>query len=128
MATNKEILERAYASFAKGDIPGALDAFADNIQWTEPEGYPLGGTYIGHQGVVDGVFMRLGEVGNDFAVAPEQFVADGDTVVMLGKLTWNRKSSGEPAAVKTAHVWTFNRGKAVTFQQHVNTLKVRELN
>ena len=44
MATNKEIIEDAYASFAKGDIPGALGAFADDIQWTEPDGYALAGT------------------------------------------------------------------------------------
>jgi hypothetical protein len=25
------------------------------------------------------------------------------------------------------HVWTMNGGKAVAFQQHVDTLKVREL-
>ena len=33
----------------------------------------------------------------------------------------------EPAAVKMVHVWTMNGGKAVAFQQHVDTLKVREL-
>jgi hypothetical protein len=31
--------------------------------------------------VLEGVFMRLGEIGDDFAVVPEQFVADGETVV-----------------------------------------------
>jgi len=110
-----------------GDIPAALGAFADDIQWTEPDGHPLAGTYVGPQGVLEGVFMRLGEIGNDFAVVPEQLVADGDTVVALGKTTWNRKSSGEPATVKMAHVWTFNGGKAVTFQQHIDTGRVREL-
>ena len=52
---------------------------------------------------------------------------DGDTVVALGSYTWKHKSSGEPAAVKMVHVWTMNGGKAVAFQQHVDTLKVREL-
>jgi ketosteroid isomerase-like protein len=49
------------------------------------------------------------------------------TVVALGSYTWKHKSSGEPAAVKMVHVWTMNGGKAVAFQQHVDTLKVREL-
>ena len=127
MATNKEIIERAYASFAKGDIPAALGAFADDIQWTEPDGYPLAGTYVGPQGVLEGVFMRLGEVGDHFAVAPEQFVADGDTVVALGNISWKHKDTGAPASVKTAHVWTFRDGKATTFQQHTDTARVREL-
>ena len=38
MATNKEIIERAYVSFGKGDIPAALGAFADDIEWTAPRG------------------------------------------------------------------------------------------
>ena len=37
MATNKEIIENAYASFAKGDVPAALAAMADDIKWTEAD-------------------------------------------------------------------------------------------
>ena len=127
MATNREIIEGAYANFAQGDIPAALGAFADDIQWTEPDGHPLAGTYVGHQAVVDGVFMRLGEIGDEFAVVPDQYVADRDTVVALGHLSWKHKSTGEAASVKTAHVWTFERGKATTFEQLIDTVKVREL-
>jgi ketosteroid isomerase-like protein len=127
MATNKEIIENAYASFAAGDIPAALGAMADDIQWTEADGFPLAGTYVGPQAVLEEVFMRLGEVGDDFSVQPEQFVADGDTVVALGNYSWKHKSSAEPAVVKMVHVWTLNGGKAVAFQQHVDTLRVREL-
>jgi len=71
--------------------------------------------------------MRLGEIGDDFAVVPERFVADGDMVVALGSYRWKRKNSGEPARVKMVHVWTMDGGKAVAFQQHVDTLRVREL-
>ena len=127
MATNREIIEGAYANFAQGDVPAALGAFAEDIRWTEPEGHPLGGTYVGHQAVVDGVFMRLGEIGDEFAVVPEQFVADRDTVVALGHLAWKHKSTGAPASVKMAHVWTFERGKATSFEQLIDTVKVREL-
>ena len=127
MATNKEIVERAYASFAQGDVPAALAAMSDDIQWDEADGFPLAGTYVGPQAVLENVLMRLGEIGDGFTVVPEQFVADGDTVVALGTYTWKRKSSGEPAVVKMAHVWTMNGGKATAFQQHVDTVRVREL-
>ena len=125
--TNKDIIEQAYASFAAGDVPAALAAFAEDIEWTEPDGYPIAGTYVGRQRVLEGVFMRLGEIGDHFAVVPEQFVADGDTVVALGHLGWKHKRTGAPTSVKTAHVWTFRDGKAATFQQHIDTVKVREL-
>ena len=127
MATNKEIVENVYASFASGDVPAVLGVMADDIQWTEADGFPLTGTYVGPQAVLEGVFMRLGEIGDDFAVMPEQFVGDGDTVVALGNYQWKHKSSGESAVVKMAHVWTLDGGRLVAFQQHVDTLRVREL-
>ena len=127
MGTNKELIEGAYASFAKGDVPAALGVMDDDIHWTEADGFPLAGTYVGPQAVLEGVFMRLGEIGDDFAVMPEHFVADDDTFIALGSYGWKNKASGEPAVVKMVHVWTMNGGKAVAFQQHVDTLRVREL-
>ena len=127
MATNKEIIENAYASFATGDVPAALGAMADDIEWTEADGFPLAGTYIGPQAVLEGVFMRLAEIGDDFAPVPELFVADGDTVVAIGNYRWTHKTTGAPAVVKMVHVWTLAGGKAVAFQQHTDTVKVREL-
>ncbi|MFM2079196.1 MAG: hypothetical protein RJA49_3086 [Actinomycetota bacterium] len=126
MATNKEIVEGVYASFVQGDVPAVMAAMDPSIVWTEAEGFPLAGTYVGPQAVLEGVFMRLGEVGDEFAVVPYQFVADGDTVVALGNYGWKRKSNGEPATVKMVHVWTVADGKLATFQQHVDTVKVRE--
>ena len=127
MATNKEIVEGVYASFAQGDVPAVLGAMADNIEWAEAEGFPLAGTYVGPQAVLEGVFMRLGEVGDEFAAVPDQIVAEGDTVVALGNYSWKHKNSGASAKVKMVHVWTVADGKLATFQQHVDTLMVREL-
>jgi ketosteroid isomerase-like protein len=127
MATNKEIVEGVYASFALGDVPAVLGAMDQNIQWAEADGFPLAGTYVGPQAVLEGVFMRLGEIGDEFAAVPEKIIAEGDTVVALGNYRWKNKSSGAPAEVKMVHVWTVAEGKLTTFQQHVDTVRVREL-
>jgi len=128
MPTNKEIVEAAYAGFAVGDVPSVLAVMDPKIEWTEAEGWPLyNGTFVGPQAIVDGVFMRLGEIGDNFSVNVSQLVADDDTVVALGTYTWNRKDSGEPAEVKMAHVWTLDDGRLVRFQQHVDTAKKRYL-
>ncbi len=92
MATNKELIEIAYASFATGDVPAVLGVMADDIQWVEADGFPLAGTYVGPQAVLEGVFMRLGEIGDHYAVVPDQFVADGETVVALGTYTWKHRA------------------------------------
>lgn len=127
MANNKELIENIYRSFAVGDVPAVLGAMTDDIQWTEADGFPLAGTYVGPQSVLEGVFMRLGEIGDQYTVMAEQHIAEGDTVVTLGSYTWKHKATGAPASVKLAHVWSIRNGKVAAFQQHVDTVKVREL-
>ena len=128
MATNKEIIESAYASFANGDIPGVLAVMDPKIEWTEAEGFPIySGTLVGPQAIVEGVFMRVGEIGDNFAVVPNQFIAEGDTVVTLGTYSWNHKATGEPAEVKMIHVWTLTNGKVTRYEQYVDTARVRDL-
>ncbi len=76
--------------------------------------------------MVDGVFMRLGEIGDDFTVTPTRFVAEDVTVVATGTYSWKHRSTGKPAEVQMAHVWTFRDGKVISMHQHVDTLKVQE--
>ena len=125
--SNKEIVQGIYDSFASGDVAAVTAAFANDIAWTEADGFPLAGTYIGAQAIVENVFMRLGEIGDNWGVVVDRFVADGDTVVADGKYTWNHKKSGDLCEVRMAHVWTLADGKVTSFLQHVDTVRVREL-
>ena len=124
--SNKEIVQGMYAGFAAGDIAAVTAAFADDISWTEADGFPLAGTYVGPQAVIENVFMRLGEFSDNWSVSIARYIADGDTVVADGKYTWNHKESGEPCEVRMAHIWTFEDGKAKTFLQHVDSKRVQE--
>jgi ketosteroid isomerase-like protein len=125
--TNKEIVQELYQNFAKGDVPSVIANFDDNITWTEADGFPLAGTYVGPQAVVENVFMRLSEFSDNWAVVVDRLIADGNTVVADGKYTWTHKVSGEPCEARMAHVWTLADGKATTFLQHVDSARVREL-
>ena len=125
--TNKAIIQGLYQSFASGDIQAVTAAFSDDIEWTEADGFPLAGTYIGPHSVVENVFMRLSEFSENWGVAINRYIADGDTVVADGKYTWNHKVTGEPCKVRMAHVWTLADGKVISSLQHVDTAKVREL-
>ena len=125
--TNKEIVQGLYQSFANGDVPGVTAAFDKDIAWTEADGFPLAGTYVGPQAVVENVFMRLSEFSDNWAVIVDRFIADGDTVVADGQYAWNHKETGEPCTVRMAHIWTLADGKVTCFLQHVDTAMVREL-
>ena len=125
--SNKEIIQSLYQSFASGDVEAVTALFADDIEWTEADGFPLAGTYTGPQAVVENVFMRLGEFSENWGVNVDRYVADGDTVVADGKYTWNHKETGAPCEVRMAHVWTLADGKVIAFLQHVDTAQVSEL-
>jgi uncharacterized protein len=54
---NVQIVKDAYAAFGRGDMPGLLALFAEDIEWITPgEALPLAGTYRGLAGVA--VFFR----------------------------------------------------------------------
>lgn len=124
--TNKEIIQGLYASFATGDVPAVLAAFADDIRWTEADGFPLAGTYIGPQAVLENVFMKLGDFSDNWGVEVIRLIAEDDTVIADGRYIWNHKETGAPCSVRMAHIWTLADGKATSFFQHVDSAKVLE--
>lgn len=123
--SNLDVIKGIYAAFASGDIPAVLGVLSPAIVWNEAENnLPLaqGNPYVGPQAVLEGVFMRLGEEFDGFAVVPERYIAEGDLVVMTGRYSATAKATGLPVNPQVVHVWTLEDGKAATFQQHADTL------
>ena len=77
-----EVAEDIYAAFARGDVPGVLGAFTDQIEWYEAEGMPYGGLHRGGEAVAQNVFGPITEDVEGFAVTPEEFMASGGTVAV----------------------------------------------
>ncbi len=124
--SNLNSVQSVYDAFAKGDIPTVLGFLSSDINWTEAEGFPYGGTYIGPDAVLGGVFMRLGTEWEGFAAVPEEFIDAGDTVVVLGKYSGKYKTTGKSFQANFAHVWKVRDGKAIRFVQYVDTLIVQQ--
>ena len=125
MGTNSDIIRGLYAAFANGDVPGVVGALAGDIRWTEAEGFPYGGTYVGPDAVVNNVFAKLGSEWDGFTAIPHSFVAEGDTVVALGEYGGTYKATGKRFTAPFAHVWTVDDGKIVRFQQYTDTALVQ---
>ncbi len=123
--SNLNAVQGVYEAFAKGDIPAVLAFLSPDIDWTEAEGFPYGGTYIGPNAVLDGVLMRLGTEWEGFAAIPDEFIDAGDTVVVLGTYSGRYKSTGKSFQANFAHVWKIQTGKAIRFVQYVDTLIVQ---
>ena len=125
--SNLDSVKQVYQAFAEGDIPSVLGSLSPEIDWTEAEGFPYGGTYHGPRAVLEGVFMRLGSEWNGFAAVADEFIDAGETVVALGKYSGTYKATGKPLQVNFAHVWKMQDGKAIRFTQYVDTLLVHRV-
>lgn len=119
-------VREVYEAFAKGDVPAVLGFLTPDAEWTEAEGFPYGGTYIGPNAVLEGVFMRIGSDWDNFAAVPQELIDGGDTVVALGTYSGTYKATGKSFEAPFAHVWKTRDGKAYKFQQYTDTLKVNE--
>jgi len=122
--SNLKAVQGTYEAFAKGNVPAVLAFLASNIEWTEAEGFPYAGTYVGPNAVLEGVFMRLGTEWEGFAAVPDEFIDAGDTVVVLGKYSGVYKSTGKKFQANFAHVWKVRDGQAHKFVQYTDTLLV----
>lgn len=119
------IIREIYDAFAKGDVPAVLDAMGPGIVWDEAQGFMYGGRYHGPQGVLEGVFMRLGTEWEGFTVTPEKFVDGGDgNVVVFGKYSGKYLPTDKSTEVPFAHAWTVRDGKAIAFVQYTDTLVI----
>ncbi len=56
----------------------------------------------------------------------ENFVAQGDRVVMLGRCSWRYKRNGKVVATPKADSWRFADGKAVEFYEFYDTAQLRD--
>lgn len=121
MSTNLNSVRNVYKAFAKGDIPAVLATFSPDIHWTEAEGGPYGGIFIGPEAVVENVFMKLGGEWDGFEAIPGEFITEGDTVVALGEYSGSFKATGKNFKAPFAHVWKFRDGKAISFHQYTDT-------
>lgn len=63
MAGHSDTIANVYAAFARGDIPAVLAVLAPNASWTEAEGFPYAGTYVGPGCAAERLHENWGRVG-----------------------------------------------------------------
>jgi ketosteroid isomerase-like protein len=121
-----EIVKALYHGFATGDVPKVLSGMAPGISWTEAEGFPYAGTYVGPDAIVANVFMKLGTDWDDYKAVPDSYVVQDGSVVALGHYSGTYKATGKSFRAPFAHVWTVKDGKLATFVQYTDTAVVQK--
>lgn len=116
MASNVETTKKAYEFFQRGDIPILIRDFVDdNCVWISPgpkDKLPWAGKFKGKQEIAN-FFKYVGENLEFTEFAPLEMIEQGDSVVVLGKLTAQSKKTGKTVENEWAHVFKYNRGKVV---------------
>jgi ketosteroid isomerase-like protein len=118
---NLDVVRTVYDAFARGDLEGLLAALDPQVSWRTP-GSPDLPTAGLHQGV-PAVRDFFGLLLSTFDMAdfqPQDFLAAGDKVVVLGTSREGPKGSGTLVDFRWAHVFTFANGKIVAFDERAD--------
>jgi uncharacterized protein len=109
---NKELIQRGYEAFSKGDLDTVMALFDDDVEWEQPGKSAISGTFHGKVEVLEH-FGRMAEKG--LTVKLLRLIAEGDTVVALTEVT----AGGETG--RDADVFTIRNGKTASILVHGDT-------
>ncbi len=129
MADSVGLVRGVYEAFAKGDVQTVLGLLSEKVEWNEAEHFPYwpGGPFIGPQAVLTGVFARIPNDFDGFAVDVRRLVGGGDTVLAELRYRGTAKATGKRLDAQVAHVWDVRDGKIVRFQQYADTWEIAQV-
>ena len=119
MGTNADVVNAAYAAFAKGDVPGLLDLVDDGVDWVSPATLPHGGRFTGKDGVL-AFFQGIGSIWASLVVEPEGVGETDDELVLAVVHASGELRSGGSGAYGAAHAFTVSNGRITRFREYVD--------
>jgi ketosteroid isomerase-like protein len=125
---NIKVIDKIYAAFGQRDFAAVMEMFGPTIEWIAAVNSPLGdhSPYRGLDEVRDGVFARIAAGFESLTVRVDEIFGADDKVVVLGFYDGVYKPNGKRFQAQVAHIWTLAGGKAVKFQQYVDTYQLAE--
>jgi uncharacterized protein len=119
------LVQQAYQAFGRGDVAAMLAAMSENFEWDSryPAGVPIGGVWKGHDGVLS-LLKTLGETEDVLSFAIQEFIAQGDKVVVLGVEEIRAKSTGRTYRNEWVHVWAVQNGRLARLRTYNDTAAV----
>jgi ketosteroid isomerase-like protein len=126
VSENVDTLKRGYDAFNSGDSETLAGVFSEDVRWegSNDERVPGGGTHDGR----DDVLAALGQAVDAFESInsqPDEWIEDGDTVVVLGH-TEGKTKSGNDLKVPFVHIWRMSGGQVKRGQLLTDTAAVLE--
>lgn len=122
---NLDTVKRLYTAFGTGDLPGLLGSLDAGIHWAVPGSAPWAGEGRGHEHV-QGFFQKFGSSASLETFEPRSFVADGDTVVVLGYEEGTFRATGRKWKTHFTHTFTVSAGKITAHREYLDTQAIAE--
>lgn len=115
---NIQRVQQLFADFGKGDLPSVLKALSADVDWqlVGPDQIPYGGPRRGPEQVAR-FFADLLASNELQAFDVTDFLAHGDTVVVLGHERGKAKATGRTYQSEWACVFTLRAGKIARFRE-----------
>ena len=125
MGANLELIRATYEGKSEDNGRNLLAALAPDASWTEAEGFPYAGTYVGAEAIIAGVFHRLGTEWVGYKAEVHTFLEDGDKVAAFGVYSGTYKATGKSMRADFAHLYVLKGGKIQSMKQYVDTALVQ---
>src|SRR3954468_5915627 len=127
MAGNLDLIRATYeGSSSEENGRNLLAALAPDAAWTEAEGFPYAGTYVGSDAIISGVFRRLATEWTGYRADVHTYLADGDRVAAFGVYSGTYKATGKSMTAAFAHIYEVRDGKILRMTQYVDTAMVQK--
>jgi ketosteroid isomerase-like protein len=101
------------------DVAAMLEFLDPQIEWRAPESLPWGGTFRGHDGFREFFAIVVDRIA-EFRREKQRYLDAGERVVVLLR-SIGRAKGGTGWDLPEVHVWTVRDGKAVSFDNYVDT-------
>jgi ketosteroid isomerase-like protein len=115
---NLDLVRKHYVAWSRGDIKGALELFADDVEWHGHPQLPEPGPYRS-RAEVERWMSQFREAWGELEAEPVELVESGDWVVALVHMTGRGRGSGVAVSGGVdVHEMRFRDGKLVYFRIH----------
>jgi uncharacterized protein len=117
-----EYICEGYRLFAERD-PAFLDRYEPDATVVFPESLPKGGTYGSPLEALE-FWNKIGELFEDAHPEPEEFIRDGDRLVVLGHFHGRSRATGGQVAIRFAHVFGLTDAEGPLSQQRFTSFEL----
>jgi len=125
MAGKTGALQQRYKRFSEGDLERALDLWTDDFVWDgDDSGLPGSGRHEGKQSAMAVLVEAIGAY-DKFDLTAEEFIEQGDTVVVLGYQ--DVAKDDRSARMPIVHIWRYRGEEICSLRIATDTLQTARL-